>query len=82
MTRLKRAYSLCGLVVLLFLLSNSARAQYPTTTSTDGQTPLGLAPGAPEGSYALSGFDQVNLFNGNLNFGLPLMHLGGRGTAG
>src|SRR5213079_1773799 len=42
-------------------------------------TPAGLAPGAPAGSYQLSGFDNINFFNGNLNFNLPLLKIGGRG---
>jgi RHS repeat-associated protein len=29
----------------------------------------------------LSGFDNVNLYNGNLNFRLPLLQVGGRGSA-
>lgn len=49
---------------------------------TDGSTPSGLAPGAPAGSYALSGFDNVNLFNGHMNFRLPLLNVTGRGGAG
>jgi len=53
-----------------------------STSSTDGQTPLALQPGAPAGSYALSGFDNVNLFNGSLNFRLLLAALSGRGAAG
>src|SRR5215208_6896160 len=44
--------------------------------------PLALSPGAPSGSYALSGLDNINLFNGNLNARLPLMSIGGRGQAG
>jgi YD repeat-containing protein len=72
----RRTYKLA---VLFFILSIAARAQ--STTSTDGQTPLGLEPGAPAGAYALSGFDNINLYNGNLNFRLPLMHIGGRGGA-
>src|SRR5262249_39652250 len=51
------------------------------STLTDGHTPTGLEPGAPAGSYALSGFDNVNLYNGNLNFRLPLLPVGGRGGA-
>jgi RHS repeat-associated protein len=47
-----------------------------------GQTPLALAPGSPSGSFALSGFDTVNLYNGNMNFRLPLLRIGGRGKAG
>lgn len=50
-----------------------------TTSSTDGSTPLALAPGSPMGSYALSGFDTVNPFNGALNFRLPLHGVSGRG---
>src|SRR5258708_3787963 len=66
---------------LMFL--GAAQAQPPANrTSTAGWTPLAEQPGAPAGSYALSGFDNVNLFNGNLNFRLPLMHVGGRGSAG
>jgi YD repeat-containing protein len=52
-----------------------------TSKPTDGSTPLGLQAGAPAGSYSLSGFDNVNLYNGSLNFGLPLLSIGGRGGA-
>lgn len=48
---------------------------------TDGSTPLGLTPGMPAGSYALSDFDSVNLYNGNLGFRLPLVAIAGRGGA-
>jgi YD repeat-containing protein len=57
-------------------------AQTINTTPTDGSTPSGLAPGAPAGSYALSGFDNINPYNGNLSFRLPLLQIGGRGAAG
>jgi RHS repeat-associated protein len=66
-------------VALFAALATFASAQ---TSSTDGSTPLGIAPGAPAGSFALSDFDNVNLFNGNLNFHLPLLRVGGRGSAG
>src|SRR5258708_17176506 len=65
--------------ILLFLLIGGANAQ--TRSITDSSTPLALAPGAPAGSYALSGFDNINPYNGNLNFRLPLMGVGGRGEA-
>ena len=65
--------------VLLVVLPNSTSAQ---TSVTDGSTPLALAPGAPAGSYALSGFDNINAYNGGLTFSLPLLHIGGRGGAG
>lgn len=72
--------SLCRLSLiplLLLLMVTSAKSQ--TTSATDGSTPLGLSPGAPTGSYALSGFETVNPYNGNLNFHLPLKAMGGRG---
>jgi len=47
----------------------------------DGGTPVGVAPGSPAGAYALSDFESVNLFSGNLNFTLPLLKIGGRGSA-
>jgi hypothetical protein len=65
-------------MLILFTLAGSAGAQSPL----DNGAPMGLAPGSPEGSYALSGFETVNLYNGSLNFDLPLVHAGGRGTAG
>jgi RHS repeat-associated protein len=65
------------LVTFVFSLVSAAQ----TTSATDGSTPLGLQPGAPAGSYALSGFDNVNLYNGNLSFQLSLLGVSGRGGA-
>jgi RHS repeat-associated protein len=62
---------------LVLILGNIAHAQ----RITDGSTPLGVSPGAPTGSYALSDFDSVNLYNGSLNFRLPLVKIAGRGGA-
>lgn len=65
-------------IILAFMASETyAQSSYPT----DGSTPMGLKPGTPAGSYALSGFDNVNLYNGNMNFRLPLVSIGGRGSA-
>ncbi|MBK9168350.1 MAG: hypothetical protein IPM24_12895 [Bryobacterales bacterium] len=47
-----------------------------------GTTPPGVEAGAAAGSYALGGFDNVNLFNGQLSLALPLLRIGGRGEAG
>ena len=66
---------------LLFSLS-IAVGLGQTKSNYDGSTPSGLTPGAPAGSYALSGFDNINLYNGSLNFHLPLIQIGGRGVAG
>jgi RHS repeat-associated protein len=68
----------CGIAFLFALTATSVYAQ---NSPTNGTTPTGLAPGAPTGSYSLSGFENVNLFNGNLNFSLPLLKVGGRGSA-
>ena len=70
------------LAALLFLiLPSSVTAQTSNKSATDGITPLALAPGAPAGSYALSGFDNINPCNGGLNFRLPLKQVNGRGGA-
>ena len=67
-----------------FLLAIVAIALVPfnsssqTTGPLDRQTPLALAPGAPAGSR-IEDLASVNLFNGNLNFALPLATAGGRG---
>ncbi len=70
----------CALVLFFLLTFTLANAQ--TTSPTDGSTPLGLSPGSPSGSYSLSGFESVSPYNGNLNFHLPLVGIGGRGGAG
>ena len=75
-TAARRAFG-AALIVLVTIFTASAQI----TTPSDGQTPLGIQPGAPAGSYALSGFDNINLFNGSLNFRMPLLHIGGRGSA-
>jgi YD repeat-containing protein len=81
--RLQAATSFLPVVVFFtLLLTNATVAQTTTSSATDMKTPAGLTPGAPAGSYALSGFDSVNPYNGNLNFRLPLVRIGGRGAAG
>jgi len=74
--------SVFSVAVLLMLFSITATAQTVTKAGTDQMTPSNLAAGTPAGSYALSGFDSVSIFNGNLNFRLPLLAIGGRGSAG
>ena len=71
-------YTIILVCALTLILSSTISAQ----RITDGSTPLGVAPGAPTGSYALSDFDSINLYNGSLNFRLPLVKIGGRGGAG
>lgn len=71
--------SLLGMVWFVSLFSSVFGQS--TTSSTDGTTPLSLQPGTPAGSYALNGFDTINLFNGNLDFHLPLVQVDSRGGA-
>lgn len=47
-----------------------------------GTTSAGNAPGSPVGSYQLTGIDNINYYNGSLNFTLPITSIGGRGEAG
>jgi len=72
--------SLFALLALL-LVSVTVSAQSTTTSHSDIATPQGLAAGSPAGAYQLSGFENVNLYNGNLDFHLPLITVGGRGSA-
>lgn len=53
------------LLVCFTALAITVRAQAPYfEPSAKAFTPLTEQPGAPVGSYALSGFDNVNLYNG------------------
>ena len=71
------------LVVFLVLSMSIATFGQSTITagSWDGRTPPALTPGAPAGSYPLSGFENVNLFNGKASVAIPLMEIGARGEA-
>lgn len=50
--------------------------------TTQGTTPPAVAPGTPEGSYSLSGFDSINPYSRKLNISIPMLTVGGRGEAG
>jgi RHS repeat-associated protein len=77
--RVPYLYWLLILFCFVMLVPTSIEAQ--TTSPTDTTTPLALSPGSPVGSYAVSGFENVNPYNGNLSFHLPLISIGGRGVA-
>jgi RHS repeat-associated protein len=72
---------LVGSFALMLSTVSAAQTTSTSTSATDGSTPVALTPGAPAGAYALSGFDNINPYNGNLNFALPLLHISGRGDA-
>ncbi|HET8781231.1 MAG TPA: hypothetical protein VFM63_02345, partial [Pyrinomonadaceae bacterium] len=71
------SYSILAIILITVCASLNVNAQ----GSTDGTTPIGLTPGSPSGTYPLSDFDVVNLFNGTLNFRLPIYQVAGRGGA-
>ena len=79
---LSAARALRLLTAALWLTLACAATAQAQTSATDGKTPTGLAPGSPSGSYALTGFETVNLYGGSLSFRLPLKGVGGRGEAG
>jgi RHS repeat-associated protein len=77
--KLSRAvFTSLAVCLLLFTNVGSATAQ----NAIHGATSASQAPGAPSGSYPLSGFENVNLYNGHLNFHLPLLSVDGRGESG
>src|SRR5215213_8238716 len=53
----------------------------PATTMAQTAATTARTPGTPSGSYALGDADTINLFNGNLNYNLPLYTVHGRGEA-
>jgi YD repeat-containing protein len=69
------------LACLLLAGATTAQAQYGQT-ALDGYTPTDLKQGAPAGSFPLSGFENINHYNGGLNIALPLLRMGGRGGSG
>lgn len=68
----------CQIAIVVFIAASSISVR---GDSTDGSTPLALKPGVPAGSYALSNLDNINTYNGSLNFRLPLLTIAGRGSA-
>ena len=68
--------SFCAILLSFSLLTQSVEGAGSASTLP------GQAPGTPVGSFQISGLDTVNLFNGHLNFRLPLLEIGGRGETG
>ena len=66
------------MLALAAIAAMSFNASSQTTGPVDDQTPLALTPGAPAGSR-VEDMATVNLFNGHLNFVLPLASVSGRG---
>lgn len=73
-----KSHKVCGCIVLLIVMAVLI-AIFTNRTNAQGMAPTARTPGAPAGSYKLGGFDNVNLFSGNLNFNLSLLNIDGRG---
>ncbi|KAF0193567.1 MAG: hypothetical protein FD167_5945, partial [bacterium] len=70
-----RFVKLITALLLISLMAISTSAQH-ITSSNDQSTPSALATGTPPlGSFGGSGFDKVNLYNGNMNFSIPVASL-------
>ncbi len=65
-------------LLVLSVISINILAQ---TSYLDGNTPKSIQPGAPTGSYTLTDFEHISPYNGSLSIRLPLLSMGGRGTA-
>jgi RHS repeat-associated protein len=65
------------LLLMFFWLAQSAFAVVAPKAGVPGEYQGSTA----AGSYPLSNLDNINYFNGNLGFNLPLVTLGGRGEA-
>jgi len=78
---MKRFYSIVSLLLCVLLpLANLVQAA-PSAKATEGFTPAGFARGGAAGSFPLSGFDRINLPNGKLRLSIPVITIGGRGSA-
>ncbi len=66
---------------MIFVIAHSVGIAQ-TTTIYDGVTPASVAAGSPLGSYSIGDFEDINLFNGTVNFKFPLAKLSGRGNTG
>jgi RHS repeat-associated protein len=73
----KQFYAIAAILFSVSLPLTTVAQRY----SNDGYTPPSNVSGSPAGSYILSGFDTINLYNGRLNFVLPLATIGQRGNA-
>ena len=78
---MKRSILLNYSLLLISVLALAGTSVQGQTSATDGTTPATLAPGAPAGSYSLSDFEHINLFNGNLSAAFKLVQVTGRGNA-
>lgn len=76
-TKLERFVLTLAFIILSFS-QTLAQQEY----SGNAFTSQAVAPGAPAGAYSLSDIERVNLASGNLSVALPLLRIGGRGTAG
>jgi len=70
---IKKARLACLIVIVVAVCRGQSSSL--TVGSSNGLTPPAIQPGAPSGSYALTGFESVNPFNGKLNVAIPLLKI-------
>ncbi len=83
----KRKRPPCEVLALLtpcaFILPCTAPALHAQTSGGAGYGGIGdpaVAPGSPPSSYALSGIEHINCYNGLVNITIPTYMVGGRGN--
>ena len=65
----------CVCVSIVLLAATTVAFGQTTFNDLDAMTPVGLQPGSPAGSYALSGLDTINLYNGSNSITIPLLKI-------
>src|SRR5258708_20443983 len=80
----KRSETMTSKITFALIISSAVcqGLEGQTLAPSQGITQPGMKVGPVNGSYALSEFETINVFNGKLNAAFPLLNIGGRGEAG
>src|SRR5258708_955223 len=80
----KRSETMTSKITFALIISSAVcqGLEGQTLAPSQGITQPGMKVGPVNGSYALSEFETINVFNGKLNAAFPLLNIGGRGDAG
>jgi hypothetical protein len=77
-----RFYAVLGALSFLVLTSGlQGQESAAPSTGVGGFVPTNLTPGAPAGSYPLSGFEHINYANLHMSIYIPVAPAAGRGEA-
>jgi hypothetical protein len=69
-------------IFLVIAICSACLSQLSAQSVADPTTLPAMKPGTPAGSYALSGFDTIDLYSGKINWAIPLRTIGARGKSG